>query len=307
MPLDHSKATVTVSVVGLAIACINRMKKDQCEIGMLRCDRHTPVLDIQKIRLDPESGEPINSCLFSHTLNLGEDIFINVKRPHARGDSHCAQGTSTYLRRGFDRLNDTGDNEDFRWIADLEGEEFHNRMLMIEQRSKLKPTIFVGEGILYTRQKTYESLARVPINGTESPVKPLGRFAYGMNIDITCPEGGELVLSNRPDIDPRDKSDDCSISLPQEDNVRYMVTIENHCNTADESEGTDFRLFYEALKDPTGKQFDLRRIVETGCHADPEEALEQIIDFSLDGFPERCPVVFVGRMTSLNSNTICNE
>lgn len=304
MPLDHSKAAVTVSVVGLAIACINRMNHDRCEVGMLRCDRHTPVLDIQKIRLDPESGEPLNSCLLSHTLNLGEDIFIKVNHPDTHGGSYCPKGTSTYLRRGFDRLNDTGDDEDFRWIADLEGEEFHNRKLIIEQRSKLKPTIFVSEGTIYTREKTYESLARVPINGTESKVKPLGRFAYGMNIDISCPDGGEIVLSNRPDGGSRDESDDCRISLPQEKNVRYMVTIENHCNTANEGEGTDFRLFYEAVKDPAGEQFDLRRIVETGCHVDPDEELEQITNFTLDGFPERCPVVFGGRLTSL---AVCNE
>lgn len=294
MPLDHSKATVTISVVGLALTCINRLKQNQCEVGMLRCDRHSPVMDIQKIKLDYGRKNPKCSSLFRHSLNLDENIFINVEGPHK---TDCRKGVVTYIRREFDRLNDTGDEEDFRWIADLEGEEFHNRELKIKQRSLIKPMIFISEGTLYTRQKTYESLARVPINGTTAPVKVLGRFGYGMNIDITCPKDGKVILSNNPD----SESPDCSISLRQEDDIQYLVTIENHCHIADEVEGTDFRLFYDAVKDPSGKQFDLRRIVETGCYAEPEDVTEQFMNAALDGFPQQCLVVSTSRRDSLTA------
>ena len=285
MPLDHSKATVTVSVAGLALSCINPLKQSRCEVGLLRCDRHRPVLDIQRIELRHEDGEPKCSSLIYHSLNLNEDILINVEHPDKGRISDCKKGTSTYIRRGFDRLSDMGDPEDFRWIADLEGPEFHNRKLIINH-SKLKPTIFISDGVLYTRQKTAETLARVSTNGKLSPF-PLGKFAYGMNVDISCPKGGEVVLSNHSDGRTSETGDHCSVRLPQDDFVRYLITIENHCRVADEMEGTDFRLFYEAIKDPTGKKFDLRRMVETGCYGEPD-AIDAQMDYVLDGYPEKC-------------------
>src|SRR5215212_6857591 len=150
MPLDHSKATVTISVAGLALSCINRLKQNRCEIGILRCDRHRPLLDIQKIELD-KRGSPLRSCLVPHSLSLDEDISIDLVHHDASrsdasvsdagGGPHCERGVSTYMRREFNRLKDKGDAEDFRWVADLEGPEFHNRKLKIKHRSKLRPTI----------------------------------------------------------------------------------------------------------------------------------------------------------------------
>lgn len=298
MSLDHSKATVTISVAGLALSCINPLKQNRCEVGLLRCDRHKPVLDIQQIEMGHRSGNPICSSLIPNSLNLNEDILINVVHPDTDCMSKCKKGTSTYIRRGFDRLDDTGDDEDFRWIADLEGPEFHNRKLIIKQRSKLKPTIFISDGILYTRQKTFETLSRVSTNGKLSP-RALGRFAYGMNVDINCPDGGEVVLSNRSDGESSEPYAHCQVRLQQKAGIRYLITIDNHCQLADEMEGTDFRLFYDAIKDPTGKEFDLRRTVATGCYAEPEESVEAQLDLSLDGYPEKCMTVHLGTTNNL--------
>jgi hypothetical protein len=298
MPLDHSKATVTLSVAGLALACINRRKLNRCEIGILRCDRHKPVLDIQKIELDPESGQPLRSSLIPHSLNLDEDISINVVYPDTDEKAPCQRGTTLYTRREFNRLDDTGDDEDFRWIADLEGEEFHNRKLKIRHRSKLKPTLFIGNGILYTRQKTDESFARVSVKGRQSPAA-LGKLAYGINADITCLDKGEIIVSNCSESGLPEQNARCLVRLPRGEHIKYLMTIENHCQLADEAEGTDFRLFYEVLKDPERKQFDLRRIVETGCYAAPEETIEERKDFSLDGFPQNCITAFLGSTESL--------
>jgi hypothetical protein len=243
--------------------------------------------------MDHGKRNPICSSLITHSLNLDEDIFIDVVHPDSDKDSHCKRGVSTFTRREFDRLDDTGDDEDFRWIPDLEGPEFHNRKLKIKNRSKLKPTIFLSDGILYTRQKTNEVFARVLINGKPSP-KPLGRLAYGLNADITCPDGGEVILSNRFDRRSPEGSDRCVVRLPQNDRTKYLITVENHCQLPDELEGTDFRLYYDVVSDPEGKQFDLRRIVNTGCHAAPEEAIEERSDFTLDGFPQKCLVGIMG-------------
>jgi hypothetical protein len=299
MPLDHAKANVTISVVGIALCSINSEKRNRCEIDIIRCERHKPVLDIQKItlvpdNLDPDKRKPSCSSVIPHSLNLDQDISINVAHSKTDGSPPCERGTSIYTHREFDRLDDTGDDEDFRWVPNLEGPEFHDRKLKIKNKSKLKPTIFISDGILYTRQKTEELFARVSVKGKSLPVA-LGKFAYGINLDITELNGGEVILSNRYKGEPSEPDPRCSVRLPQNDCIKYLITIENHCQLPADSEGTDFRLFYEVLKVPEKKQFDLRRIVETGCYGEPEEALKDHSNYSLDGYPQSCMAAALGR------------
>src|ERR1041384_1424303 len=140
MPLDHSKANVTISVAGIAIS--RPYKRNQFEIGFVKCDRHSLVLDIQKIELHPVTRIPIRSCLKPHSLRLDENIFVDVVYPDQDGSLQFQRGVSTYQGGEFDRLCDKGDAEDFRWVADLEGPEFHNRKLRVKNLSELTPTVF---------------------------------------------------------------------------------------------------------------------------------------------------------------------
>jgi hypothetical protein len=291
MSLDHSKANVTISVAGIAIS--RPHKRNQFEIGFVKCDRHNLVLDIQKIELHPVTRSPVRSSLKPHSLRLDEDILIDVVYPDKDGSLQFQRGVTTYQGHEFNRLDDTGDAEDFRWVADLEGPEFHNRKLRIKNLSELAPTLFISNGILYTKQKTDQTFSRISVNGKPSPVA-LGKFAHGINTDITCPEGGELILSNRSDNGLPGSRACNSVSLPQSDLIKYLITIENHCDSFDESESTDFRLFYDVLEDPEEKKFDLRRIVETGCFGMPDSAFNGQGNFALDGYPQNCLTVTRG-------------
>lgn len=288
MPLDHTKANVTISLAGIGIS--RPHKRNQYEIAFLKCDRHNLVLDIEEIELDPVTRSPLRSCLKPHSLRLDEDISIDVVYPDHGGSLQFQRGVSTYMGGEFDRLRDKGDAEDFRWIVDLEGPEFHNRKLRVKNLSELMPTVFISNGILYTKQKTDEAFARISVHGKPSPVA-LGKFAHGINADITCPKGGKVILSNRSDNEWPECGDRHSVSLPQSDVIKYRITIENHCDSFDESEGTDFRLFYDVLEDPEEKKFDLRRIVATGCYGMPDSALKEQGDFALDGYPQKCLIV----------------
>ena len=135
------------------------------------------------------------------------------------------------------------------------------------------------------------------VSTTENAAGPpvaLGKFAHGISTDITCPKGGEVILSNRFDNDLRGSRARNSVSLPQSDLIKYLITIENHCDSFDESESTDFRLFYDVLEDPEEKEFDLRRIVATGRYGMPDAALKEQGDFALDGYPQNCLTGKVG-------------
>jgi hypothetical protein len=296
---NHSKATVTITIEGLALACINGHKRNRCEVGILRCDRHKPLLDIQQINLD-ESGNACSSSLIPNSLNLDEDILIDLEPADGGKSTDCRRGVSTFTSRGFDRLEDTGDPEDFRWIADLEGPEFHNRKLRIKHRSELKPLIFISDGILYTGRKSDEVFARVLLNDYSSG-GALGKLGYVLSADLTYPTGSRVVLKNVFDAESP-ANGTCSTTLPIDGSSRYLITIENYCQLPDESEGTDFRLFYDVVKDPTGKRFDLRRVVETGRCAPPEEALDDRGDLSLDGTPQICQAAFLGTTQTLTNH-----
>src|SRR5438128_7608860 len=291
MPLDHSKANVTISVAGIAIS--RPHKRNQFEIGFVKCERHNLVLDIQKIELDAETRSPICSSLKPHSHRLDEDILIDVVYPDKDGSLQFQRGVSIYQGSEFDRLNDKGDAEDFRWVGDLESPEFHHQKLRIKNLSEFAPTLFISNGILYTKEKTDEAFARVSVHGKPSPVA-LGKFAHGISTDITCPKGGEVILSNRSDNDLRGSRARNSVSLPQSDLIKYLITIENHCDSFDESESTDFRLFYDVLEDPGEKKFDLRRMVATGRFGTPDSALQEQGDFALDGYPQNCLTVTRG-------------
>jgi hypothetical protein len=292
MSLDHTKANVTISLAGIAIS--RPHKRNQYEVGFLKCGRHNLVLDIQEIELDPVTMRPLRSCFKPHSLRLDEDISIDVVYPDYGGSLQFQRGVSTYQGREFDRLCDKGDAEDFRWVADLEGPEFHSQKLRVKNLSELAPTVFISNGVLYTKQKTDEAFARISVKGKPSPVA-LGKFAHGINADITCPKGGQVILSNRSDNERPECNTRHSVSLPQSDVIKYRITIENHCDSFEESEGTDFRLFYDVLEDFAGKKFDLRRIVATGCYGMPDSALKDQGDFALDGYPQNCLIVKSGQ------------
>jgi hypothetical protein len=276
--------------------------RNRLEVGIIRCDRHTPHLDIQEIVYKPGIRDPICSSLIPHKLNLDEDLSINLIYPDEEDSSQCKLGVSTYTRRGFDRLDDTGDDEDFRWVPDLEGAEFHNAKLTIVKEHRLQPTIFISDGILYTRQKTDELFARTAA-GDERAGRLLGKVGNGISADINRVKGGSVVLSNRSAHGSPEYSDSCSVVLEERECVQYLITIENHCQSPygfpDESEGTDFRLFYEVLKDPAGKRFDLRRIVETGHAESAKGTLKGREDFVLDGWPESCLGGYLSQTQSL--------
>src|SRR5215475_8089331 len=99
MPLDHKEAVVTISFSGLALSCINEKKNNRYEFGILGCERHNPVFDIQKISMDPKTMIPISSRLMRHSLSLADDIEIEVVNPGQVGVSKHDKGH-------FDRLID---------------------------------------------------------------------------------------------------------------------------------------------------------------------------------------------------------
>ena len=296
MALDHTKAAVTISFSGLALSCINQ--KDEYEFGIIGCDRHRPVFDIQKIYLDPKTMTPINSELVDHSLSLNDDIEIEVLNPEQAGVLKFAPPAFNWLPE-FDRLNDKGDEEDFRWVVDLEGEEFHNEKLEFKDPSQIKPRIFISSGILYTEIIADEIMARVSANGRQGPWS-LGRVAFRVGMDVICKSvDGGVILRNK-----NDQSEACPPlmnGLNNDPPNKYLITIENLC-TFDRNRakpGTDFRHFYDVLRDSDDREFDLQRVVDNAGRGDLGKVTDNRPDHSLDTPPLNCLIGSLSRTAGL--------
>lgn len=293
MQPDPENASVTVSLAGVALLCINRARENLCEVGVISCDHHKPVLDIQRIDLDPGTGKPVGSTLINHQLNLDGDIWITVHNSQTTG-------ISPYQKPGdFSRFSDQYDEKDFRWVVDLEGKEFHNRELGVktlqqQSDSTLRPMIFISDGILYTEKRTDEILARVSMNGERDPVM-LGKVAYKIGAGLFPGKGGRVELSNRTGAGTKNL-----VELPSSPNVKYKVTIDNLCSIDRNLGGTDFQLFYRILYDPADRRFDLQRIVENYGRGDLGVPLKGDPNFSLDNLPQVCLSGFLGETQSLS-------
>lgn len=288
MPVNISRPAVAISFAGLALFCINPNEENRCEVGIIGCERHRPVLDIQEMTFDLRSGKPMKSSLVPHSLSLDEDIWIKVDRPRTKGVSMYRGG------QDFNRLDDRGDERDFRWVVDLEGVEFHQRRLPRKAgergiRSGLRPLIFISDGMLYTENRTDEKVALVSSNPGQQP-KALGRVAFKIGADLFPGEGGSVELSN---------GRRNSIKLHSKRHTRYSITIENLCSVNRGQGMTDFRLFYEILNVPDREQFDIQRIVENGRRGDLGSVLAEHPDFSLDNYPQVCLSGFLGQTDSL--------
>src|SRR6266700_1565080 len=115
--LKHSDVTVKISFYGLLAMCLDEQGK--AEVGVLLNPYHEATMVIDKIT---QKGTTTSS----YALKPGNDLWI--------GPENASRiGASIYQNEGvrFDRQADTGDPEDFRWVVDMEGREFHDRVLSL--------------------------------------------------------------------------------------------------------------------------------------------------------------------------------
>ena len=292
---NHSEATVTISFAGVALFCINKDKQNRCEVGIVHCDRHQTVMDIQEIVFD-NSGDPIKSMLTTPPASpfLGSDILIKVVNQNA---PITAAGIEPFSESPvFNRVQGIGDQNDFRWIVDLEGEELHDRQLDLlpttfSSAPRLSPKIFISEGVIYTELATDERLALMSdgVQGNE-----FGPVAIKIGVDLFLEDGGELQMWGK-----RGPITTQLATLKKKANTKYHINVENLCTVEGDAPGTDFSLFYDIVHDPTNSRFDFRRIVENLGQGNPKDYLTANPLFSLDNNPLICVGALLGRTQTI--------
>jgi hypothetical protein len=257
-PLEHDKATATVSITGLALGCYNKATENY-EVAFLRHDCHALTIEVKKKM--PYGDDSIMSY---EIVDHQHKIYIDAENAVSPQDPIYKVGEN------FDRKVPEGDEEDFRWVIDFEN-DFNGGQPVELQRPDFPVTeMYVSKPRLYGDKKklTQDPYKLVPLGPDGKPragAKPeeLGFFTEGIMADITCQDGGAVILRV-------DGPQGFQVQLPHGSGP-HEITIKNICPpkaeekktgggpvTADVSpkplEPTDFRLFYLLIK---GDNFDV--------------------------------------------------
>ncbi len=278
----EDKPNITISFAGLMIYYIKKDKEGEdkeLQVAIVNCPDHEPIIDIHEITMDEKTGEYEGSRLI-HQSRV--DSNINIKNSESNRVKQ-----DIYDQVVFDRKLDLGEPRDFRWIINLEGEEFGGKEMKIKAipgapPKRLGPIITIKDGVIYTERRSDEKFAVISLCNTESKPKYLGRMAYRVGVDIILNNGAVVVLRTG---NPADE-------LPALENkplTKYHINIENICHpTEPRREGTDFRYIFDVVRNEDDERFDLLRIVENRGCGGVEDFLAGRADFSLDSDMQPC-------------------
>lgn len=292
MPLNHSQSTATVTVGGLALfRMVGQRRPKQCEVGILQCDNHTLEVRIEEIHLEADGTTPTRSRIIDPEFDLDKDIFIRVN--DSLDDGVVAYEHNRPSRKDSNNHRRFDDVEDFRWIVDFTSPDFNNGPINpvpdLESTNTprfFKPKIHFTSGTLYTAAITPDYFARELLTDREDR-RFIGQIGFRAGLDIKCGNGNKSGI----ELGNQGGTKQFLPTRPYKNNprVRYEISIENICPFSAEmmAEGSDFRLYYDAITTVDRRRYDLRKVIPNG--GDRNKALRAPnIDFSLDGTPLAC-------------------
>ena len=264
-PLDHPNATATVSITGLALGCYNKATQNY-EVGFLRYNCHNLVIEVRK----KTDGD--DSVMVYEIKDHQHRIFIDAANAVSPQDPIYTVGEH------FDRKQSNHDREDFRWVIDFEND--FNSGNPVELRPPTVPVteMYMEKPRLYadTELFTPEQYLLVRIDpGTNQPVENedpevLGFFTQGIKADITCQNGGAVLLRvegpqgfqvHLPHgYGPHEIiiTNICEPKAVDEEEEEEEIRGDADRNGNGNAELTDFRLFYSIIRDTNGEKYDVQ-------------------------------------------------
>jgi hypothetical protein len=211
--LDHSKATVTISLEGLALGCFNE-KTRNWEVGLIREDCHVPRVTVGKVDADGNSSE------ITFEVDEQHKIFIS-------GTNVVAPEQPLFQQDPFDRKNPGRSNrEDIRWIIDLEKEFNQGKELELLDTFPINE-LYISEPTIYANQDRRLTNMTLLDLATEPPTDKgsFGTVSAICNADIVCNEGGAVTVRVEGPLG-------FSIELPHIPGETHGIKIENLCPPA---------------------------------------------------------------------------
>jgi|KBSSwiStaDraftv2_1062776.scaffolds.fasta_scaffold100020_2 hypothetical protein len=243
MPLDHSRATATISVTGLALGCLNPATRNW-EVALIRAPRHVLRITVNKVAADGTSSD------LTFEVDNQHRIFITAANA-------VVPQNQLYKAEHFDRLNPgESDLEDIRFLVDF-GTEFEGSqdLELVPPNGNTSVTqLFVSQPTVYADAERQLDNMRL-LNLTQQTERDFGTVAQFCNADIECNEGGAVILQVEGPLG-------FSMDLPRIAGRTHHIRIDNSCPAGAVPTGqpTDFNQYFSVVRLPSGETFDLRTV-----------------------------------------------
>ncbi|HKY03478.1 MAG TPA: hypothetical protein VJQ56_01245 [Blastocatellia bacterium] len=185
------------------------------------------------------------------------NISLNVAKPEKAVLARYENGP-------FSRLDGLDDPNDFRWIVQLDGREFHNRPLPVF-RDVFKPIITLNSGLFYTAYripvKKIPPRDRQPSASTTRTIPTRVAWFTGVNIYLNA-DNPEATLSYFDDTGTAK-----SIKIKNDPGVAYLGYIFNLASAGSHfhEDESDFQYYYDAFDVPLRERFDIRGASEAAA------------------------------------------
>ncbi|HQU82712.1 MAG TPA: hypothetical protein PKY59_06295 [Pyrinomonadaceae bacterium] len=254
MPITKSSATAFINVRGLGIVCFNPQKK-RCETAIIRSGDHKLTLNIYKPAFIESGGADKlgYTPVFSREITETEDVSIEIS---GNGNPQIG-GYELFETESFNRLeNDINDN-DIRWILNLEGEEMHNESLVKNEQFAVseKPSVtklFIENGLFYSVMPNEKEILNAPFFRKFDPQnkseEDFGFVAETMGVNI---ESDEVTVKLKIG------GTENNWSLPRIEGLPYKIEITNVDPNPD-APLSDLFVCYKFLSAADSTEFELR-------------------------------------------------
>ncbi len=244
MPLDHTGVTATVSVTGLALGCYNRATRNW-EVALLRHPRHV-------LNIDVKTTTPEGETKVTFQVDGQHNIFVeaeNVIEPE----------TPLFMPGApFDRQAEGNDPEDLRWLVDLENELNNGDQVVLRRPAFPVTEMYVSSPVLYADFKAIRDTQLIKMTA-DNATTPFGKLSETGKADIRCQDGGRVLLRIEGPLG-------FNVPLPHVPGTTHQIEIDNSCPDPPLSPSgepsSDFKLYYEVVKDTGGDKFDLKAVGE---------------------------------------------
>jgi len=241
MPLDHSRATATISVTGLALGCLNPATRNW-EVAIIRAPGHVLRITVDKVAADGTSSD------ITFEVDNQHRIFITAANA-------VVPENQLFKAEHFDRLNPgESDLEDIRFLVDF-GTEFEgSQQLQLVPPNSGVTQLFVSQPTVYADAERQLDNMRL-LNLTAGTERQFGTVAQFCNADIECNEGGAVILQVEGPLG-------FSMNLPRIAGHRHHIRIDNSCppGVVPPGQPTDFNQYFSVVRLPSGETFDLRTV-----------------------------------------------
>lgn len=244
MTNNQKENFVSVILEGLMICCINS-KLERFEAALLRQKEHDFTIRIAKFK----DGEKIEDKEYTD-IPL-EDITIHINAL----ENPDIKGVKLFKAETFERDNEEiNDKRDFRWIVDLEGEEFHDNKLIPTGESGSRyemplNQVYIQNAEFLTSGITNYTYDKIEIDpqGNRVSRELFGKTGFALTSVINADK--VAIQFNGCDVP--------SFDAVKNEGFTYKIYISNLREGGDME--SELPVYYKVVKSQSGRLFDLER------------------------------------------------